>query len=326
MSGIVKLFRPLPIGLLALLTLNLEAHADTRITEELKLNPGGRLVVDVDCGSVAVTGTSRPGARIVVTSSRDDLESQLSFSFQEREGEVEVTARRKGEGGIISSWFSSGCRGALEFAVEVPHEASVRVDTSGGSIELVSTRGEARLDTSGGAISVKDLRGSLVADTSGGSINIEDVEGDVTADTSGGPIEVKSVRGNVRADTSGGSISVSGATGDVLADTSGGSIEISEAGGRVVAETSGGGVNVSFAHGNARGGTISSSGGGIRVALDPSINLTIDASASGGAVTSDLPLKLRGEASRTSLNGTLGAGGAKLVVEASGGPVRIEEL
>jgi hypothetical protein len=314
------------IALPVLLALPLSAVADTRITETLKLDPGGRLLVDTDCGAIAVRGTSQSGARIVITSSRDDLESQLTFAFEQREGEVQIVARKKGGGGLISSWFSSSCRGALLFDVEVPHATAVMADTAGGAIDLEGTRGEARLDTSGGSISVTDVKGAIVADTSGGSIDIENVEGDVNADTSGGPITVRSVRGDVRADTSGGSISVVEATGDVQADTSGGSIEIREAGGRVVADTSGGGVQVSFARGNARGGTISTSGGGIRVALDPSIDLTIDASASGGTVSSELPLKVKGEASRSILNGMLGSGGAKLVIEASGGGIRIEEL
>jgi hypothetical protein len=60
------------------------------------------------------------------------------------------------------------------------------------------------------------------------------------------------------------------------------------------------------------------------VTLDPSVGLEIDASTSGGSVTSDLPITLRGEADKHSLRGSLGGGGERLVLRASGGPIRIQ--
>jgi len=46
------------------------------------------------------------------------------------------------------------------------------------------------------------------------------------------------------------------------------------------ADTSGGGIEASFARGNGRGGTLTTSGGGIKVTLDPQVDLFIDASGS----------------------------------------------
>jgi hypothetical protein len=80
---------------------------------------------------------------------------------------------------------------------------------------------------------------------------------------------------------------------------------------------------VSFAKGNSRGGKLESSGGGIRVRLDPDANLNIDASTSGGSVQSDIPVKVVGKLSRSSLKGSLGSGGELLYVHTSGGSVTI---
>ena len=295
--------------------------ADSRIEKELSLAPGGRLALDTDSGSVEVVGRSGSGVRVVVTSTKSDIEEHFDLTFEERAGEVLIEAKKKGSG--ISSWFNWGGKGSLRYEIEVPRETSIDIDTSGGSIEVEAVHGDARLDTSGGAISVHDLGGELVADTSGGSISIDTVDGDVNADTSGGSIRISDVNGNVRADTSGGSIQISGVSGDLEADTSGGSIRISDAGGEVVADTSGGSVEVSFVPGNDRGGSISASGGGIRVALDPGVGLEIDAQASGGSVTSDVPVTIRGKASKSTLRGQIGAGGARLKLRSSGGPIRI---
>ena len=103
------------------------------------------------------------------------------------------------------------------------------------------------------------------------------------------------------------------------------------------ARSSGGPVTVRFAAGNNRGGVLSSSGGGLRAELDPSVALTIDASTSGGNVESELPMTTRGAAQRddadwpskpfrkptTSLRGDLNGGGALLRLRTSGGGVRI---
>ncbi len=53
-------------------------------------------------------------------------------------------------------------------------------------------------------------------------------------------------------------------------------------------------MTVRFAAGNNRGGVLSTSGGGVRTELDPSVALTIDASSSGGNVDADLPVTIQG--------------------------------
>ena len=297
------------------------ALSETRIERNLALAPGGQLLVDIEAGSVSVTGGSGSGCRVVVTSSRDDLDDKLDFSFEESAGEVRIVAKRKGK-----SWFGSwSFKGKLLFEIEVPERTMVDLDTSGGSLEVDSIIGDVRLDTSGGGIRVTRVRGEVLADTSGGGITIREIVGDVEADTSGGGIHIEQVDGEVQADTSGGGITMQDVTGDLAADTSGGSIKISGAGGRVEADTSGGPIDVEFAPGNSEGGSLSTSGGGISVTLDAGANLEIDASTSGGSVRSDLPITVRGEMDKRSIRGTLGGGGSTLKMRASGGGIRIRE-
>jgi hypothetical protein len=92
----------------------------------------------------------------------------------------------------------------------------------------------------------------------------------------------------------------------------------------VEAETSGGGIDASLARGNARGGSLATSGGGIEVALDPDLSLEVQ--AEGNDVRTDVPIRIVGEVSRHSLRGTLGSGGALLRLHTSGGGVRIRPL
>ncbi|NIS32463.1 MAG: hypothetical protein GWN73_19485 [Actinobacteria bacterium] len=307
---------------LLLLPLGSPAVAGTRIEKSVALASGGSFELDTDVGSVTVEGSSRDGVQLVIMSRNDDLLDKFELSIDEDADGVSVQFERKGS---RSSW-KWGRGDELKFAIQVPHQTRLDIDTSGGSIMVDSIDDEVRLDTSGGSIVARGIGGELEADTSGGSIQIEDVDGDVVADTSGGSITVEDVRGSVSADTSGGSIVVRNADGDVDADTSGGSIAISRAGGRVNADTSGGSIAVSFTAGNSAGGSMATSGGGIEINIDPSADLDIDAQASGGSVITNLPLNVQGKISRTTLKGRLNGGGETLRLRASGGKIRIEPL
>jgi DUF4097 and DUF4098 domain-containing protein YvlB len=309
--------------LLCLIALALSAGpalAETRMEKTLKLEPGGEFRLETDIGRVTVTGTSSPGVRLIVTSRRDDLNDLLSFRYEEGVRSASVIARKRHHlDFLFGNWSSS-----VRFEVEVPAETAVTVHTSGGGISLAALRSPAKIETSGGGIEVRDLVGDLQADTSGGSIHLRDIKGKSRVETSGGGIEAVNLEGPLKAETSGGSVSLDRVTGDIHAHSSGGGIHISEAGGRVDADTSGGSIEASFARGNARGGSLESSGGGITVAVDPGVGLSID--AHGNSVTSDLPLTVQGEISRRSLRGTLGRGGESLRLRTSGGSVRIRAL
>jgi DUF4097 and DUF4098 domain-containing protein YvlB len=295
------------------------ALAETRIEKTLKLAPGGEFRLETDMGKVTLSGSSDSDAHVLVTSRRKDLDDLLTFRWDESNGLVSVIARKKHK----LDWFSSGGNN-VQFEVRVPAQTRVTVDTSGGGINISGIQGPVVANTSGGGIGITDIVGDVDVDTSGGGIDLRNIKGRVTAETSGGGIDADNIEGSVKAESSGGSIELARVTGDIDADTSGGGIRIVEAGGRVKADTSGGGIEASFAKGNSLGGSLETSGGGIKVMLDPDSDLAIEASGTG--VKTDLPLAVRGEISRGSLSGTLNKGGNTLRLHTSGGSVRIQSL
>lgn len=287
-----------------------------RIEKKLALDPGGRIVVEIDAGAVSVTGSSEPGVMVVVTSKTPDLEDRWALTFEETPGQVRIAAKRKRSGsegswssGWLSGWFGGrSTSSAPRFEIRVPRKTQVSVDTAGGSIDLASVEGVAKLQTAGG------------------SIKLSGVEGDATASTAGGSIDVADLAGNLVAETAGGSVRVADVSGDARVETAGGSILLDRIGGRVDAETAGGSIEAGLLPGNSRGGRLATMGGGIRLRLDSAANLVLDASSGGGSVSTDLQLTNVARKSRSSLEGTLGSGGEKLVVETAGGSVRIEGL
>ncbi len=289
------------VAALSLLALASPAAAESRIEKTLELQPGGHFTLESEVGSVTVTGASRPGARIVVTSERDDLNSELEITFTNSPGWASVTARRKNE-----SFWSHGL--SVHFEIEVPTETRTEIHTGGGGISISGLRGAADAKTSGGPIEVAGLIGSLEAYTSGGPIRVREVTGNAQVGTSGGPIDVEALDGSLKAHTSGGGI------------------RINRVSGYVEAKTSGGPIHATYSPGNRHGGELDTSGGPIEVAIDPSANLNLDASTSGGSVSSDLPVRVVGTVSPSRMQGSIGTGGEELRLHTSGGSIHIHAL
>jgi len=269
--------------LVFLLAAGSRGYSQSRIVKDLKLDPGGRLVVEASVSDVIVTGRPESGAHVVITSNRADLEDLFGFRFNEEPGAVRIEVRKRS----VQPWPKSL---QVRMEVEVPTKTSVEIRTGGGDIKISHLEGNTTLETSGGDVAVSDLAGNLTATTSGGDFILHDL------------------------------------TGEVNVKTSGGDIKLEDAGGRVEARTSGGDVEVAFGRGNAKGGEIETSGGDIKVRVDPAVSLNLDASASSGEVTSDLPLKVTGEVSQSRLHATLGSGGQTLRAHTNGGSIHLSAL
>jgi Toastrack DUF4097 len=289
------------VGLLAMAA---PAWAGSQIEKTLKLDPGGKFVLEADEGSVDVVGSDQTGASVVITSYRDDLQRRVDLSFQDDAGIVRVREQRR-YWNLLDFLFDPL---GLHYEIRVPKSTTLEIRTGGGGIRVDSIVGYAELKTSGGSIELSHLTGDVHAHTSGGKIRAEQIRGEVEVGTSGGGIEADSIDGGLVADTSGGGIRINGITGRVRAHTSGGSIE------------------VVLSKGNAHGGVIETSGGSISVKLDPAVNLDVDASSSGGSVTTNLPLRGMDSFWRNNLRGTLGSGGELLRIHTSGGWLRLEAL
>ena len=244
--------------------------------------PGGSLVVDADGATVQVSGndSNQVIVHAVIRGPDKDFEKTRLDAVQNG-NQVTVTMRKD-----KNSWFSWGNWNAEQsIEVTVPRHYGVTVRTSGGSIELEDTVGNASLRTSGGTISAKSVTGNLELRTSGGSIHTETIRGDVDASTSGGDVRLMQVDGKIRGNTSGGSVRVSlvGANRGVSATTSGGSIE---------------------------------------VGLPRNTAGNLEASTSGGDVKSDLPVTSTSWED-TRVVGTLNGGGQPIYARTSGGSIRV---
>jgi hypothetical protein len=220
-----EMSRKIGLGLCCLvlmLTAGSRAYSQSRIEKNLKLDSGGRLVVEASASDVFVTGRAESGAHIVVTSNRADLEDLFTFRFDEEPGAVRIEVRKRS----MEPWPKSL---QVRMEVQVPTKTNVDIRTGGGDVRLNHLEGDTHLETSGGDVRVSSLAGNLTARTSGGDIELHDLTGDVNVKTSGGDINLENASGRVEAHTSGGDVTAALARGNARGgeiETSGGDVKV----------------------------------------------------------------------------------------------------
>jgi hypothetical protein len=305
------------------------ASAQGDIQRTFSVRPGGRLIMDVEPGSIEVKTTG--DSRIVVDVSRrvdragdsraEEILSQHEVNFEQQGNDLMI--RAKFPNGFLR-WRRPGLQ--VRYIVSIPTEFNVDLKTSGGGIRVDDLRGEVRVKTSGGGLHFGKIEGPIIGNTSGGGVTLGGCNGKVEVRTSGGGINIGSGAGELLAETSGGGIEIANYVGDAVVRTSGGAIRINRIDGSIDASTSGGPIVAALSGQPKKDCRLHTSGGGITVELDESLALNINAEASGGGVTADLPLTVQGELRKGLLRGTLNGGGQALTLQTSGGSIHLRKL
>jgi DUF4097 and DUF4098 domain-containing protein YvlB len=278
--------------------------ADRKFEKKFTVAGGGTLTLRTDVGSVRVEGTSDKEVSVLADlHGREKDINSFEITAEQSSGGVDV----QGKGARRNSWFWNSVDLDIRYTVRVPHEYNLRLNTSGGDIDVKLLKGTVRGETSGGNISIAEVEGGIEVHTSGGSINAGKITGDLHMETSGGDIVIASVVGAV----------------DV--STSGGNIKMGEVDGKVHAETSGGDVAVRVKGGN-RGVYAETSGGNIEIMIGKNVPANIDASTSGGEVVCDLPVTVTGKIDESRVRGIVNGGGNTIHAHTSGGDVHIRAL
>src|SRR5205814_1034645 len=234
------------------------------------VQPGGKLVVDVDFGSIDVStdATGDVAVDVLRKVSRRNKSDEEAFlrerpvTFSQDGDAVTIRSRRQKNGG--DSWRGSQ-RTEGKYTITVPARFNAQLKTAGGGVAVNDLTGEVNAGTSGGGLTFARLRGPLDGDTSGGGIRVADCEGALKVRTSGGGIEVSGGSGTLEGSTSGGSVVVKNFHGPAQVGTSGGDINVENIAGKVAGSTSGGSISAVLESPLPGDVKLSSSGGGLTV-------------------------------------------------------------
>ena len=327
---------PLTLAIVATLLASVlpvaRAATQDNLEKTFPATPGGKLILDVDRGSIEVVGGDGSEVKVEVfrkvsarTESKEkEILREHQVDFQQ-DGNT-VTVRARGQKNSDKLWNLNRTRFDFRYVVSVPQKFNVDLKTSGGGISAEDLIGDVKVRTSGGGLKLSKIQGPITGHTSGGGITLANCKGAIKVETSGGGIGINNGEGTLSAETSGGSIQIKQFKGDAAVKTSGGGITSEQIEGNLEAFTSGGSISASLASQPSGDCHLETSGGNITVRLSDNTALDIKASTNGGRVNSDLPVTVVGEKKHSSLRGKLNGGGKSLVLQTSGGNINLRKL
>jgi len=304
------------------------AATEENISRQLDVTSGGKLVIDVDFGTINVT---------IGADDKAVIEAYRKIDFGDEAKEKEYFAAApvaiSQDGNVVtvrahyanSKKFWSFGHSEMDgrYTIRVPKRFETDLHTEGGDVTAGEITGNTTVKTSGGKLAFKNLEGTLTANTSGGSIEVEDCRGSIEIETSGGDITMADGTGTLAAKTSGGQIDVRNFSGDTEVRTSGGNLSLERITGKIIGKTSGGSIRASIPDAVVGDVRLETSAGNIDVSLPTTATMDIDARTSVGEVFSRLPLETS-DVDREHLRGKLNGGGKSVKLETSAGNITIE--
>jgi hypothetical protein len=305
------------------------ALSEENVSQTLEGAPGGKLIVDVDFGTIDVSAGADDKISVMahrkIDSDNQAQEKEYLASAPvtvSKEGNtVTIRARRQNKEHNLN--WSGRCSMDARYTVHVPRTFNSELRTGGGTIMVAELTGSMSADTSGGKLKFTHLHGPTGATTSGGSIELNGCEGALKVDTSGGRIEATDGSGSLEARTSGGSIVVRNFGGDTKVETSGGRLTFENINGKITGRSSGGSISAKLKSPVPGDVNLETSAGSIDVTVPPDAGLDIEAEASSGRVTSDLPVTGT-RTDRDSMKGKINGGGKSLVLRSGAGSISIK--
>jgi hypothetical protein len=306
------------------------AETEEQLNKRFTAQPGGKLIVDVDFGSIDVNTNASNEVTVdvlrkVSRSTKTDEEAFLSdhpVICSQDGNTVTISSRAKTK---INGWWHGSQRTEGKYTITVPASFNAQLKTAGGSVTANDLTGEVKAETSGGGFRFARLHGTLNAETSGGGIRVTDCEGPLKVRTSGGGIDISGGSGSLDGETSGGPVTVKEFHGSTRVESTGGGITIENVAGKVDGSTSGGSISAQFSTPLSEEVKLETSGGGVTLRVPENSAFNLDASTSGGGVHSELPVSSVGKVEHSHLKGPVNGGGKPVILRTSGGSIHVRK-
>ena len=321
-----------PFVLLTVTAISASALTEEKVDETRAAKAGGKLIVDVDFGTIEVVSGDNDEVvlaayRKIEGSSKEKEQEYLAaapITITTDGNDITVRARREKNGDGWKSWNWHG-KSSMDarYTLRVPATFNANLQTAGGDISAKNLTGTIKADTSGGDLEFERVHGAITARSSGGQIEVTACEGAIDVETSGGRIEASDGSGSLSARTSGGAITARDFAGDTKVETSGGRLDLANIGGKLTGGTSGGSIFAVLASPVPGDVILKTSAGSIKVIAPSSVALSVDAETSAGDVMSDLPITTM-RAGHERLKGTINGGGKSLILRTGAGSIAIK--
>jgi len=198
--------RTLALAALGLFATTSAYAARATVASQQDFKVGAHPTIIVDSSGGGVTLEPGPAGKVHVGIERradsDDDARKLEVQLKQEGNTIRIVYKHKSSG-----WHDSG---SVDFSITAPADATLDIDTGGGSVSARGFSGGIHVNTGGGGIEIDGASGTLNLRSGGGGIDARHIAGTVDVSTGGGSVRVEgTLSGHNRVETGGGSIHVS---------------------------------------------------------------------------------------------------------------------
>jgi DUF4097 and DUF4098 domain-containing protein YvlB len=291
-----------------------EQKYEERFEKTVPLSKTGRLYLTNISGTIDVMTWKDAQVKIEALKT-----SKASSADKAKENAAKVTIDVTGEGDMVrvetnypkqtgGFWRGDSISVSVDYKIWVPEQAS---------IELTSVSGDVNVAAIGGAAKIKCVSGDVELKAAA-SADLDIVSGDLTIGNIAGDVHVKGVSGDIDVSAIKGSVDVKTVSGDIKL------MDVPDAQTVGVESVSG---NITFTGMIKAGGRyeIKVHSGDVRVTIPASASFDLDAKTFSGDIDSDFEITVSGKMSPRELHGTVGKGGATLILKSFSGNIDLKK-
>jgi len=245
------------------------------------------LVLSTFDGSIEIRAWDRSEVSVEIEKrgSNKQAVDQIEVKATQSGNRITVEVRYPDQG---RPHFGFSASRSARLIVSVPREANVDARTGDGSIAIERISGKVQLNTGDGNVKVTEVTGDLRAHTGDGSITLDRVDGRVDADTGDGSVALNGKLEGVRLRTGDGNVRLRADNGSRMTDD----------------------------------WDIHTGDGSVTLELPDPFDADLDARTGDGGVTVH-SVSVKGDVSRHTVRGQIGAGGRTLRVTSGDGAITI---
>jgi DUF4097 and DUF4098 domain-containing protein YvlB len=210
--------------------------------------------------------------------------------------------------------------------ISVPEGKTFSLYLAVGTVSATNVNGRIRLDTHSAPVTTSGTGGHMVIDVGSGRVEASDHEGDLDIDTGSGSVDVTGVRGDVlRVDTGSGRVNATQiSVSNLEIDTGSGGVDASGSVTRgILIDTGSGSVDLSLST-TPREIEIDTGSGSVTMTVPETFSAQLEIDTGSGGISIDFPVTMQNW-ERTHVEGTIGNGETRVMIDTGSGGVEIRK-
>ncbi len=280
------------------------ARVEDKIIETYALERTGKVYLENVAGDITVNTWDKEAIEItaIKIGGRERDLDDVTVDIRQIDGNIRIITAYDREFMLFRSRPVS-----VHYEIIVPAQASVRVKSISGNVEVRKIGGFLNVETVSGEIEVRVAENDVQCKSTSGDIDLGSIKGDADLNTVSGEISIQEIEGSVEARTVSGDIEMGAFSHaeEIEASSTSGDIDLQ-------GELSRGGIY-----------RLDSFSGDTKVVIPSGSDFELSAKTFSGSVDCDFELKMSGRFDPKKVRGTVGKGGASLTISSFSGKIRI---